>query len=83
MLNTYKFSMNLGPNTKLYTVQEGGFDTVLNMFVMNIMPPGGGKSNIMRYVIQPVADAFLRLTGENLTFDQYTTAGLGFVIILT
>ena len=41
--------------------QEGGFDTVLNIFVMNIM-----TSPIMRHVIQPVADAFLCETTERI-----------------
>ena len=64
----------------MYTIVDGGQETPLNTFLLNVMPPGGGKSNVMRNIIQPVAQAFLQKTGSNLVFESYTTAGIALYI---
>ena len=65
----------LGPGTRIETVKRNGHSTTLNQYVMCVMPPGGGKSNLFRHIIEPVCHKYHERTGKRLSFDSYTTAG--------
>jgi len=62
----------VGPDTK---VDVGNISSTLNMFLMSICVPGGGKSVAFNKILKEANDVFISDTGKALLVETYTMAG--------
>ena len=64
-----------GPGVKVCT-RNRNYVSPVNHFLISIMDPGGGKSNVFARVIKPVLDDFKSAHGNEPNLENYTSAGL-------
>ena len=64
-----------GPGVTVAT-RNRNYVSPINHFLISVMDPGGGKSNVFARVIKPVLDEFKRMHGSELNLENYTSAGL-------
>jgi hypothetical protein len=64
-----------GPNTKVQT-NDGSFASPINTYLIAVCDPGGGKTNTMNNVLEPVFDLFLEKKDMPLNIETYTVPGM-------
>ena len=64
-----------GPKVTVAT-RNRSFVSPINHFIISVMDPGGGKSNVFARVLKPVMEDFKRSHGSELNLENYTTAGM-------
>ena len=64
-----------GPKVTVATINRS-FVSPINHFIISVMDPGGGKSNVFARVVKPVTEDFKRSHGSDLNLENYTSAGM-------
>lgn len=64
-----------GPNTSIST-SDGSFTTSLNMFIMSVCDPGGGKTNTHNNVLLPILEEYEKRNAMSLHIENYTIPGI-------
>ena len=64
----------LGPRARICV--SGDFQSPLNIYVMCVSAPGGGKSSTYGNIIMPAVDVIQEISNIKIALEQYTVAGI-------